>query len=149
MTRRKRAIDEHYIRKASDETVNNSATVQSDDVLLFPVGVSETWVFTIYLLYSSSGSADFKHQFSVPSGTTGFHQRIGLTTGGLTSNAPYAIASAISSSAGGGDFMMTITGVVRSSTTAGNVTFQWAQAGAESSDTKVLANSVLIALRVD
>jgi hypothetical protein len=137
MTRRKRAIDEHYVRKASDETVSNSTTVQSDDEILFPVGVNETWIFTIFLLYSTSGVADFKHQFSVPSGTAGRHETIGGEA---------AIASPLTT--GGGASSRSITGVIRSGSTAGNITLQWAQNTAEVSDTKVLADSVLTAHRV-
>jgi hypothetical protein len=38
--------DVQIIRKTADETVNNSAVLQNDDELLFPIGANEVLVFS-------------------------------------------------------------------------------------------------------
>src|SRR5262245_12791739 len=56
-------------RKTSDETVNNSTTLQNDDNLLLAVTANEIWQFKLCILYNSSTAADFKMAFTFPSGS--------------------------------------------------------------------------------
>jgi hypothetical protein len=145
MTRRKRAIDEHYVRKASDETVNNSADLQNDNDLLFPVGTNETWAFNIFLIHNSGTTPDIKFAMSVPSGASSFSSCHGVNVGGTT----YVAAMPATLAGTGSNHPGEIHGVVRTGGTSGNVILQWAQNIANSSDTKIIANSILMAWRVD
>lgn len=142
MTRRKRAIDEHYVRKASDQSVNNSSGLQNDSALLFAVGANETWTFTSILNTNSGTTPDIKFALSVPSGAASFSLLHGDFGGTYVAKMPAALNGV------GADTPAMITGVVRTSTATGNVTLQWAQNVANVSDTKVLADSVLMAWRV-
>ena len=143
MTRRKRAIDEHYICKAADETVNNSDTLQDDDDLLFPVGASQTWAFTLWLYVTSGTTPDLKVAIIVPASTTG---------GAIVVDEIQTLWIGLGGSGGavagqGGARAIVIQGMAKI-TTAGNVKLQWAQNTADASDTKILAGSSLIAWRI-
>lgn len=58
------------IRKTSDETVNNSTTLQNDDALLLAMAANETWFFTVYITNNTSTTANIKFAFTVPTGAT-------------------------------------------------------------------------------
>ncbi len=139
--------------KTSDETVNNSDTLQNDDALLLAVGISQKWAFTLFVIYSTGAIPDFKWQLTVP--TNGAVRGVRSTaigessTGAGGTSAPsIAAASAYvephHSTAG----ILLVTGIYIGGDTAGNMTLQWAQNTAEVSNTKVLANSYLLAFQV-
>jgi len=141
------------IRKSADETVNNSAAMQNDDELVLPVVASEVWYFELFVLFRSSTGADIKFGFSVPSGATMKWHSQALWYGVGVGSTPGTPNEATDSYARGGAGATTTTGfmiwgIIVVSTTAGNVNLQWAQNTAESSDTKVLANSCLRATKL-
>ena len=146
MTRRKRAIDEHYIRKASDETVNDSSTYQNDDDLKFAVGTNETWLAIFVIRFTTGSTPDIKFQLSIPSGTSG-----GLFSGIALDGTTYAsfFGSVAVRGPGGAEATAVIHVTLRTSGTGGNAILQWAQNTANASDTKVLADSSLMAWRLD
>jgi hypothetical protein len=149
------------VRKLADETVNNSAVLQDDDHLLLPVVANARYIFEIQLLLSSpNGTADWKFGWTFPTGTTMFWGAQVVGTGSTTlvqfgaafdSQAPttlwdQATVAAIGGAAITGGFHAR--GVIRAGGTAGNVKLQWAQNTANASDSKLLADSVLIAHRI-
>lgn len=145
----KRLTDVKVVRKTADETVNNSVALQSDDELLFAIGANEEWQFDVFLLTISSVVADMKVNLSVPAACTYY--------GYLTSNygTNQAVSSAILSGVNGFIVGQAVNNmdcmahfIVINGANAGNVVVQWAQNTAEVSDTKVLANSVIIARRI-
>ena len=149
MTRRKRAIDEHYVRKASDETIDTSTTLQDDDELLFPVGANETWAFTIWLRYVSGATPDIKFTITVPSGASGDFRLIGRdSTGSAIAASQAAGATEVAFGAVSRETAI-MQGTVRTGATPGNVTLQWAQNTSDGGNTTVEADSVLMAWRVD
>lgn len=131
------------VRKAADETVNNSDTLQNDDELLFPVGANQVWAFELFIKWQSGATPDIKFKWSVPSGTTmNWHTDEGnydeSTESTTRTTMPGRIVAA----------MNTITGIVVVGSTPGNVVLQWAQNTQDASDTKVLTNSVIVATKL-
>jgi len=139
------------LRKAADEIVNNSSTLQNDNELLWPIAANETWVVDFYLgLSNTAASAGFKAAVTWPASPTNA-SAFGNVPGGGTGT-------------GGGTFTETSGNAVISDTdqmgvayvhayvangaNAGNITLQWAQGGAVSTDTTVEAGSYLRATRV-
>ena len=143
MARRKRGIDEHYIRKTPTETVSNSTALQNDDNFVFPIGTNQTWVVDIYLLMRSGATPDFKFDFVVPTG--GSYVGTTIESAGITHflDAGHAITSSA------GEWIQPQLHVaVATGATAGNVQFRWAQNTAEVSNTEVGEDAVLVARRV-
>ena len=143
MARRKRGIDEYYIHKAAHEIVNNSTTLQNDDHFVFAVTANSRWVVELHLNMISSAVADFKFDFSVPSG--GYHGLTLDTSGTTFWN--QAAASTITACAGS-QTLAVLRGTIVIGSTAGNVQFRWAQNTAEATNTTVYADSILVAWRV-
>lgn len=137
------------VRKGSDETVNNSETLQDDNDLFFQMAADDTWYFEARVLSNSGTTPDIKFAFTVPTGSTLSWSVI--QTG--TTNVAELIApiSASGTAAGvdgtGADSQSFIAGIVRVGGTPGNFQLQWAQNVANVSDTKVLTNSYLLAGR--
>lgn len=131
------------IYKSADETVNNSTTLQNDDHLILPVGANEVWAFTLCLLFRSGTTPDLKYAFTAPSGATvQFLSTIYFDSIGD------GASTTVATIPGNGTTVTvvdTATGVITASNTAGNMTLQWAQNVQNSSDTKVLAGSYIIA----
>ena len=132
------------VRKASDETVNNSITLQDDDELIMVVAANQAYVFTIYLLYDSAVAAAIRLGWSVPTGTTM------LWNTSVTTTSIYNQTDIMSfpGKGSGTPAIGSIYGTIAVSSTAGNVVFQWAQASADVSDTKVLTNSSILYTKI-
>lgn len=136
--------------KASDETVNNSSTLQNDDDLYFAIAANEVWGFHFILDYLSGTTPDIKFAVTVPSGATIAGGLLGMASGsvsrGMIRLSGVAVAQdGLGVTPGAHNYMTTIHGFVVNSTNAGNVQLQWAQNTANASDTKVLAGSHLLA----
>jgi hypothetical protein len=138
--------------KTTDETVNNSTTLQNDDALLIPLEPSEAWVFNASLRYSSGTTPDIKFAFTVP-GSSGISW--GPMAGGRwVAAGTFTQTDNVAASGAALDFMgsgagtwLAVAGVVTADS-SGNLQLQWAQNTANASDTKVLAGSRLQAWRV-
>ncbi len=133
------------VRKASDETVNNSTVLINDAALKFAVGANAVWAFTILVYQSSSAVADFKCALTSPAGATVVATAIGLATDGTNSINLYNLPAGLAFMGGAGAINPVIHGIIINGANAGNLQLQWAQSTAEVSDTKVLANSCIIA----
>ena len=139
------------IVKTSDETVNNSATLQNDDQLFLPMAAGERWFFTVTINHVGNTTADLQYTFTIPTGAT---IRWGCMGTGLDVSEAIARCSSVTAS---GTVVTTagfttenqivLAGVVVNGSTTGNLQFQWAQNTATAVDTKVLANSYLMAWR--
>jgi hypothetical protein len=146
-------------RRTSNLTRNNTATLADDTQLFVAVAANAVYKVDAYLIYTSSVNADIIVGWTGPSGAT-----FDWVTGGFPTTAS---ASAIDGvirrqnlslaqsqgiggvgTAGSDDRVAMPSGVLVTSTTAGNLTLQWAQGAPEVSDTTLLANSVLIAQRI-
>lgn len=137
-------------RKASDESVTSSTTLQNDNDLLFAIGANETWTvdFLIHATFSAVGQA--KVAVNAPSGATvrtsatlvpdaivpGFGSS-GSIAGAISLVSALAVAGAIR-----------ITATIVNGATAGNVTLQWAQNVSDGTATTFLANSSMVANKI-
>jgi len=141
------------VRKTADETVNNSAVLQNDDHLLLAIAANEVWlvVFYLNLLQGDSTTPLYKFAVTVPDGAT-------LIFGGPMETTTTGVANVIGTTTSGGaltqrtaanaiDALM-LFAIVTNGATAGNIQLQWAQALTQAVNTKVLANSCLIAFKL-
>ena len=128
--------------KTADETVNNSVTLQTDDELSLSVGANTVWVVHYYLWVTTTATALFRANISVPTGAdydgTGYE----------------GSSSAISPFYSGWDLITAYNGklvflqaLIRVGVNAGTVHLLWAQKTAEASDTVVEADSSMVAIR--
>jgi len=140
------------VRKTADETVNNSATLQNDDHLLFAIAASEEWVFNAYLFLSSNGTADFQVACTVPSGASmkfGTEQVVSNQAGTeLPGSYTDISGDSPDSFEGVSHGVLHVFGWILNSTTPGNVQIQWAQMTATAVDTIVRQGSFLRAYRM-
>jgi hypothetical protein len=136
-----------FVRKAADETVNNSAALQNDDHLKLAMLANEVWTFELFLRVTfPSTTCGFSVDFTAPAGASGFYVEAVIRgdgtnqatfrdgpTLGTRGEVPAAITIA--------DHFVKITGVVVNGANAGDFQFRWCQASAEANNLKVLANS--------
>ncbi|GAH91532.1 unnamed protein product [marine sediment metagenome] len=150
------ALGPTIVRKAADETVNNSNILQNDDHLLMALGANEVWQIDIFILCQGNTAADIQFGFSYPVGClikwgfVGAGKSNVVGTWGYTIETtadPIKIEDAILKKGitpfvnSGCRFSL----IVINGANAGNINLQWAQDTATVGDTTVLENSCLIA----
>ena len=137
-------LHKKVVRKTADQTLTQSnTTLQNVTDLLFAIGASEVWVFDMYILSNSGTTPDIKFDFAVPSGASGQH--VCLSSAKAEEN-PIGTKIVVN-----GEATNVISAhhiIVINSTTAGNVQLQAAQDASDASDTKVLANSCIVATQL-
>ena len=138
--------DVKVVHKSADQIVNNSTTLVNDTHLFFAVGANEVWWFSIFLRTKSGTTPDFKWAFTAPDGAT-------ITSGACcgVGGSPVNELSGLTGfnfSGTGANAVKDWWNIAIIAGTAGNIQFQWAQNTANASDTKVLANSCIIAHRL-
>ena len=134
-----------YVYKSADETVNNSAVLQNDDHLSLSVLANEVWEFRAFVLVNGGTTPDIDFKWSVPAGTTMLWGTQNSSDSLLTTKNE---SSTVFLGTSGSNQHVVWTGVIFVSSTAGNVTLQWAQDVATASDTKVLKGSYIIARKL-
>ncbi len=142
---------EVLIVKASDESVTSSTTLQNDDELLFAVGASETWVFTICMFITAATASDLKMDITVPSGASVSWMQardLGGTSGFPVFNAHEAGGSGAVEFDAEAKRGTMIFGTLANSTNAGNVQLRWAQNTSGGTATTVHARSWLSATQL-
>ena len=125
--------------KTSDETVNNSDTLQDDNDLTFSVAANKNYAVWGTLLVDSGTTPDVKVQWSLPASAT-FDGVIQLTTVAIGEMAESA-ATAIAGVGAGTPVSAFFQGVLKVESTGGTAVIQWAQDNAGMSDTKMLEGS--------
>lgn len=132
--------------KPINEIVNNSATLQNDDHLFFPVAANETWVFDMTIIHTqgnNSGDADFT--IVGPSGSA-----VGFTALNQTLAVDLANSSGFEvflNGATGATYCTHFWGYIINGSTPGNLQFQFAQNVAHASNLTVVAGSHLKGVR--
>ena len=134
------------VLKTADETVNNNNSTQADDALLVALGANETWMLRYFIKYNSNTTADFRYNISVPSGAT--YDSLLQGDNNLGPLFYYRTSSDELVAGKGADWAFIFNAVVKTSSTPGNVVFNWAQGTAHASDTKVLIGSNIVAHRL-
>ena len=142
-----------YIRKAADETVNNSSALQDDDDFTFAVSDGEQWEIDLFLSADCpDGSADMKLQWTGSGGATITQRNFLQATRASGANASFTVE--ISTSSVVWDFSGTTLNAGAfiksfiSASGSGTVTLQWAQNVAYAGNTVLNQDSVLIARRI-
>lgn len=135
-----------FVAKTVDESVTSSTTYQDDDELLVAAEASVTYLGEMQLLVDSDAAADIKARLTLPTGAT-------ATSWGLYKNAVATVVTDMAVGAGiatsGSDEPLLYKGLLVMSTTAGDVTVQWAQNASSAIATIVKAGSYLVLRRVD
>lgn len=130
--------------KTSDQTVNNSVVMVSDNALYFPIKANEVWRVTLDLKINTTAAADWEYQFSVPAGCS-------YDTAPQMSYVAFPWVTAayeVTPPADRTNGQVTIIALIRNGATAGTVYLQWTQGTAEATDTKVLIGSLLVATKI-
>lgn len=137
--------------KTADETVNNSAVLQDDDHLFFPVEANESWYVEVTALMTAvSATADYLIGWSGPAGATATWSHdsgansawVNVAVGG-TPNTMKTLSDTVTVGALAGTFGTRFSGVFNSSATAGTIKFRWAQNTQTAENSKILLGSNL------
>lgn len=133
-----------YAYKATDETVNNSSTVQNDDDLVLAVEANQVYVIELSLHVSTGGTPDFKYCFAATATSTGHRQ--GNASSASAANGKLLMGKAdltteLAHLVSADPEFLNIVGVIIVGATAGTLQLKWAQNTADVSDTKVKAGS--------
>ncbi len=138
------------VYKAADETVNNSATIQNDDALLWATTASAVYEFIMTLYITGvDTTADFKCGWTAPAGATMLwgRQTNGAATG-YSPTAALAVGDTDSSGSINGTWIIRYNGIVFTGATTGNVQFKWSQDTAGATNLKVLTGSNIVFRRM-
>jgi hypothetical protein len=145
-----------FARKSADESVTSSNTLQDDDHLTVAVVANAVYEIEGFLIYDGSTTGDIKIAWTVPSGATLTWSAPGppSSASGNTSSVKLAkentsgdFYGAIGTGAGN-SLVLAIRGILRTSSTAGSLTLQWAQNTADATATTVYTDSYIKASRV-
>ena len=143
-----------FAKKAANEVVNNSATVQDDDHLTVTVAASGVYELSAMFIYDGTNTADMKLGFSGPSGSTldwVTHSLDGTAGSGITAVKMTAQTISGTPSFGaigaGSKVIAKVSGLLTVGGTGGTFKVQWAQNAAEATDTTMYAGSYLSLVR--
>jgi hypothetical protein len=131
-------------------TINSDNTLTDDGTLKFAMTANEVWYFEALIDIATTTNATFKIAFTFPSGATinwVFHPEdaandLGSTEGSATSGTSQEVGTG-----GGFAHLLPIRGIIRNSSNAGDLQFQWAQQTSHSDSTTVKADSWLMAAK--
>jgi len=148
----------HIVIASSNLVRSNTATPTSDTALSFALAVDARYIVEAFIAFDAvSTTPDITVSWSVPSGTTGGRFCFGAATPGSTfTDETNGRVTVRSQSIGSNtnytqhDNPQSITEILSliTSSTAGNVVFQWSQSTATASNTTRLADSYLRIERV-
>ena len=139
------------VLKTADETVNNSSTLQNDDELLFAMAANEVWFFIFIPIIDSGTTPDIKVAAAIPTGAVVKDLGVYEDNNAGDTIQINAISSARALRGLGAGTVACVghfIGVVINGGTAGNFQIQFAQNTQDASDTKMKANSCLIAIKL-
>ena len=137
-------------RKTADESVTSSTTLQDDNHLVWAASANKNYVFRYFIPYTIASGTGIKINITAPSGATGSFATL-VASGG----AAYAAASAQSTAIGTtldipglnvstGATHLVVEGYIDVSSTAGNVTLQFAQSTSNATALVFKATATLI-----
>lgn len=148
-----------YKRKAVDETINNTTTLQNDDELVVSLEASGIWEIELRCFMLGSYNSDFKCDWVVSGGATQYSQRCcsGGTDQGTSNiydtNGNWSARDLNNANTYHGGNSGSYGSCIHEffliqTTTAGTVQFRWAQATAVAENTKVQAGSYIKVTKV-
>lgn len=141
------STDSTTVRKASNESVTSSTTLQNDDELKYAMAANTNYHFEISVLYTGATAGDIKFSINLPSGADLWASGI-IPSGGTVSmfgpiTSPLGVISGLDALGTTNPTMIFIRGVVMNGSTAGDLQFQWAQNASSGTATTVYAGSYL------
>ena len=140
--------------KPADTARATNTTLAADPDIVIPVATNANYQITGIIVYdggTGGTEGDIKWAFTVPSGSSGYYgysrQNLsGSYTGAFTSN---WTDGQTAQTTGVGTFMtITISGMLATSSTGGNLVLTWAQNTSSSANTRVRAQTFLTARRI-
>jgi len=141
------AVTPLFVRKTSDETVNNSAVLQNDDQLLLSVAANTVYELTSVIRYNSGATPDIKLHYTVPAGAslriTVFAQAAAVFLGYNQDETTTAVNDGVGSATA-----CLVKGIYIGGSNAGTLQLQWAQNTANASNTQVLIGSYMTLMKV-
>ena len=155
MSEAEKALRNRLTIKQTNETLVNSAVLQNDNELFYPVEANSYYTFDLTFQFQTNDVEDFKFSFAVPVGAIGNYTNVwfnavvgaaGDTTRAVNIPNDINYVSQISSAGDQVGVWWTLKGTLKTGNTAGNLNFQWAQrvAGAPAVVTTVYAGSYMI-----
>jgi hypothetical protein len=146
----------HSVIKSTTETVTSSTALQDDNELIVPLEADATYYCVFLLALGGVSAADVNTEYSFPSGATGFKFCQGPQIGSAD-RANTAMVSATHNLDTDRNYGATSTTsvpamiehvVVTNGSTAGNLTFRWAQNASSATGSVNLAGSAVMYVRV-
>lgn len=137
-------------RKTSDETVNNSATLQNDNELLLAVEANAVYHFGGRLAFTTGTTPDLKFAWTFPAGLT-MAYNVSVFAVGTSVLDQFAFDQTLTANCEGHASLTRtamLDGIVVVSSTAGTLQLQWAQIAATASDTIMKSGSSIWLTRV-
>lgn len=131
--------------KTSDETINNSASLQNDDALVVSVLANATYSLEMLLFQNTNAAANFKLDLVLPAGATwrrGIFDCNNTQLGQMTTSAISGITGT------GASAYVHVISSINIASTAGTVQLRWAQNTAHASNATVTADSWLKLIRM-
>lgn len=135
--------------KPTIETINNVAVLQSDDHLFWDVGPNQQSILDLVFWYTSGTTADFKFDWTYPSGTTFVWGGLFYSTASvLTNGGPFSQAIEGQIGGLGSSACCRVQYAIATSSAGGVLQMKWAQLVATVADTSVHAGSFGILFRL-
>ena len=149
-------VNTRYATKPGDTSRASTTTLTADPDLSVAVDASKSYWLDILILYTAaSGSGDFKYTFGAPTGAVFYGTAVVIAADTLVAAFTYSPSggATISTtelvvSAGSGAIPVRLSGVLTTSTTAGNLALSWAQNTSSGTATVVKAGSYMCLRRV-
>lgn len=131
------------IRKVSTQIVNNSTTLVNDTELSWPLSANAEYCLDLYIINTSTATADFKFKFTLPAGATCVWSAIYYDPGtsAVTLGSGFTGATTAVNNGLAGPVLTAVHMSIVTSATTGSITLQWAQNVAVVTDTSVSAGS--------
>lgn len=140
--------------QTADQTRNNSSTFLASPDLVMPVAANALYTFESCILYDSSTTADFKHEWQLPAGSGISIATWTSTTSGNAVDSPIAhdVLSGFSFASGGAGIGTVMScrpcGVIAIGATAGDLVIRFAQNTAAAVNTRLVLGSWIRLSRV-
>ncbi|MEI5100286.1 hypothetical protein RB200_19385 [Streptomyces sp. PmtG] len=152
-----RSMQPQTVRKTADESRAATTTFLDDTHLVFPAEAAAVYTMVGWIKYFADPTPDIKMQFAVPSGCLGEWAWLmpgsgtaaGATTGYSIRTETNDVASFRTGYGTSDTTQFTpVSGLFRMSTTAGNISLQWAQNTSNATATVLYTDSWLTFLRI-
>lgn len=139
--------------KAADTSRSSNITPSNDPDLSIALAASAVYTVQLGLMYAcASSGVNLRMQFTVPTGATGEYVHwywSGSTTfDGPANSADLWTAARLPFIDTGGDMGFTGHGTIFTSSTAGNLTLQWAQSSSNATAVTMRKGSFIVAQRI-